>query len=119
MALFLDRWKELTSDQVVFEAVRGFKILFALSPLPRSRLKEPYLFPKDSVLCKTKIQRLIRKDAVMRVEPSDDQFLCFFFVIRKSGGGTCFILNLKDLNSYILSPHFKLEDWYRHLTYAS
>ncbi|KAG5329640.1 GVQW3 protein, partial [Acromyrmex charruanus] len=34
-----------------------------------------------------------------------------FFLIKKSLGGMRFILNLKDSNSYITLPHFKLEDW--------
>ncbi|XP_018360234.1 PREDICTED: uncharacterized protein LOC108759349, partial [Trachymyrmex cornetzi] len=50
--------------------------------------------------------------AVVISNPSKDQFLSSFFLIKKSSGGMRFILNLRDLNAYILPPHFKMEDWH-------
>jgi len=40
-----------------------------------------------------------------------DQFLSPFFVIPKSSGGWRFILNLKHLNQFVYTQHFKIEDW--------
>lgn len=57
------------------------------------------------------IQRLRKKGAILPVDPSEDQFLSPFFLIDKSSGGKRFILNLRNLNSFIEPPHFKLEDW--------
>ena len=45
------------------------------------------------------------------MEPHENQFLSPFFLIDKSSGGKRFILNLRELNSFIDPPHFKLEDW--------
>jgi len=38
-------------------------------------------------------------------------FFLLFFLIDKPSGGKRFILNLRELNTYLSSPHFKLEDW--------
>jgi len=39
------------------------------------------------------------------------QFLSSYFVIKKASGGWRFILNLKQLNKFIVAPHFKMENW--------
>lgn len=57
------------------------------------------------------VDRLQQKGAIVPVKSSKDQFLSSFFLIDKSSGGKRFILNLRDLNSHVEPPHFKLEDW--------
>jgi len=44
------------------------------------------------------------------IQPSLDQFLSSFFLIEKTSGGMRFILNLRDLITYVHPLHFKLED---------
>lgn len=57
------------------------------------------------------ISRLLNKGAIEQVPPAKDQFLSKFFLVEKSSGGMRFIMNLKDLNTYMSPPHFKLENW--------
>ncbi|XP_011866158.1 PREDICTED: uncharacterized protein LOC105561098 [Vollenhovia emeryi] len=111
LALFIERWKELTSDPVVLEAIRGYRLPFLVSPVPRPALRQTRLSAVETVACNKEISRLILKGAVAKVEPSQDQFLSPFFLIKKASGGMRFILNLRKLNSYLLPPHFKMEDW--------
>lgn len=61
--------------------------------------------------CDQEILRLFSKGAIVITSPSENQFLSQFFLIEKVSGGKRFILNLKDLNYYLLPPHFQLEDW--------
>ncbi|KYN12394.1 hypothetical protein ALC57_15442, partial [Trachymyrmex cornetzi] len=110
LALFIDKWRELTSDAVILQAVEGFKIPFTSLPPPRPLLREPAFSAADSAYC-DEIVRLLQKGALTKVAPFEDQFLSSFFLIKKSSGGMRFILNLSDLNLYITPPHFKLEDW--------
>jgi len=80
----------------------------------RPIINEPTFTSSVEAHCDAEIQRLIDKGAISQVVPSEDQFLSPFFLIEKPSGGMRFILNLKDLkdlNLYISSPHFKLEDW--------
>lgn len=54
---------------------------------------------------------LLRKGAIEPVDSRADQFLSSFFLIDKPSGDKRFILKLRDLNTYLSPPHFKLEDW--------
>lgn len=57
------------------------------------------------------IDKLIRCGAIVECEPCEGQFLSSIFLIKKSNGKNRFILNLKSLNKFIYTPHFKLEDY--------
>lgn len=96
---------------MVLNAIEGYRIPFISTPPARASLAEPRLSPSDSSACDTEIERLLIKKAVVAVEPDANQFLSSFFLIEKSSGGKRFILNLRDLNTFINPPHFKLEDW--------
>lgn len=111
LASFIDCWREITSDLTILEAIQGYKIPFSISPPPRPILKEPCFSSAESNSYNAEIERLLQKGALEIVESSADQFLSSFFLIKKSSGGMRFILNLRNLNSYISPPHFKLEDW--------
>lgn len=101
----------ITEDATVLSAIAGYQIPFTSLPPPRVDLPAPTLSPDASQFCDWEIDRLLKKGAIARADPSPDLFLSSFFLIEKSSGGMRFILNLKDLNSYIEPPHFKLEDW--------
>ncbi|XP_033214398.1 uncharacterized protein LOC117171315 [Belonocnema kinseyi] len=57
------------------------------------------------------ISQLKLKGAVEECSPSNDQFISSFFLLPKPDGSLKFILNLKDLNEFIQTEHFKLEDY--------
>lgn len=96
---------------MILGAVKGYQISFSSVPPPRLFLREPSFSAQEVSACDTEVERLLQKSAIEEVTPSADQFLSPFFVIKKSSGGMRFILNLRDLNSYITPPHFKLKDW--------
>ena len=50
------------------------------------------------------------KRAVSEREPYEGQFPSSYFLVQKSSGENRVILNLKNLNSFIDPPHFKMED---------
>lgn len=53
------------------------------------------------------IEDLLRLGAI---NPWECQFLSSNFLVDKSNGGKKFVLNLKELNSFIRTDQFKLED---------
>lgn len=57
------------------------------------------------------ISQLQAKEAVGEFSPSNDQFISSFFLLPKPDGSLRFILNLKDLNEFISTEHFKLKDY--------
>lgn len=111
LSFFLPKWREITSNPVILEAISGYRLPFR--DYPPLQDTEPSLFQSKSeeVICHQEISRLIDKRAIEPVLDCKGQFLSSFFVIRKSSGGWRFILNLKRLNEFIIAPHFKMEDW--------
>lgn len=57
------------------------------------------------------IFNLLDKKAIEKCEPEMDQFCSPIFLIKKPNGSFRFILNLKRLNTFIDTEHFKLEDY--------
>lgn len=56
------------------------------------------------------IQDLIDTGAVTACKHCEGQYLSSYFIIKKSNGKNRFILNLKSLNKFIITEHFKIED---------
>ena len=56
------------------------------------------------------IEKLINKGAVEFCNDQPDQFLSPYFLVPKPDGTHRFILNLKKLNEFIDTDHFKIED---------
>lgn len=56
------------------------------------------------------ISDLLTSGAISRVKSCVGQYISKIFLVPKSDGSNRLILNLKSLNSYLHSEHFKLED---------
>lgn len=56
------------------------------------------------------IDKLLELGAITRCIPSNDQYISKIFLAPKANGGKRFILNLKSLNMFITTTHFKMED---------
>lgn len=78
--------------------------------------QDPSLFPKqsfstkDSLAIQSEISHLLKIEAVRSCSSENGQFISSIFLVPKSNGGQRFILNLKNLNKYVLANHFKMED---------
>lgn len=57
------------------------------------------------------IQNLLNLGAIIPCSPLSDQFISKIFLAEKPNGGKRFILNLKPLNKFIATDHFKMEDY--------
>ena len=55
------------------------------------------------------VQGMVRKGAIVRVGPTRGQFLSSIFLIPKKSGGMRPVINLKNLNRFLESAHFKME----------
>lgn len=108
---YLAKWREITSDPVILQAIKGYKLPFKYHP-PRQEFEPSIqLSDKEMKICRQEIENLYAKGAIEPVSDCEGQFLSPYFVIKKHSGGWRFILNLKRLNEYIIAPHFKLENW--------
>lgn len=56
------------------------------------------------------IDDLCASGAISECESCDGEYLSSYFIVQKKNGNNRFILNLKSLNKFIDTKHFKLED---------
>lgn len=56
------------------------------------------------------ITELCKVGAIKKCKPCSEQFLSAYFLVPKSNGKARFVLNLKPLNKFIKTDHFKMED---------
>lgn len=80
-------------------------------PSPRIYLGEPVFSYEVAKACDEEILCLLSKEAIVTIIPSENLFLSNFFLVQKPSGGWRFILNLNELNRFLSSQHFQLEDW--------
>ena len=55
---------------------------------------------------------MLKKGAVVVLDPKEDQFLSSLFLVKRKDGGNQPAVNLKDLNSNIPYQHFKMEEMF-------
>lgn len=101
----------MTSDQKILEAISGYRLPFTQQPPSQTSEPSVHLSNLEEQFCSQEISRLLYMGAIESALVSELQFLSSFFIIEKPSGGWRFILNLKNLNRFIIAPHFKLEDW--------
>lgn len=108
---FFIQWSDITTDRTVLEVIRNYRIPFTSVLSPRTSLREMEFPQFIAKFCDLEVKRLLLKGAIKQAESCADQFLSSFFLVDKSLEDKRFILNLRELNTYIKSPHFKLKDW--------
>ena len=52
---------------------------------------------------------MLRKSAMVVLDPKEDQFLSSLFLVKKKDGRIHPVVNPKDLNKNILYQHFKMD----------
>lgn len=109
LAFFVNIWSTITGDSMILEAIAGYKIPFRGNPPSRPHLSEPRLSKSDRISCASEIERLLAKGAIRQAQWAQDHFLSSYFLIDKPSGGKRFILDLKPLNRFVSTPHFKME----------
>nr|XP_046491856.1 uncharacterized protein LOC124223672 [Neodiprion pinetum] len=107
---FFKIWKNITSDKFVLACVRGYELKFSKPPNQAYIPSEPSFNPEEFLKHKEQINHLLTLGAVERCSYSPGQFISTYFLAPKPNGSDRFILNLKKLNTFIDTEHFKTED---------
>lgn len=108
---FIENWKRVTSDTRVLEWIDGYEIPFVRSVTQNAVPKKPAWSVEEKTKIKEHIEKLVAKGAISKALPQKDQFLSNIFLIPKPDGSSRLIMNLKKLNDFIETDHFKLEDY--------
>ena len=100
-------WRKLTKDKFVLGCVEGYKIPFLNKP-KQNIVK--FKSKSDSHEVKKAIDSFLEKGVIKRCKESRRQYVSPYFLTLKPDGTNRFILNLKRLNKFVQSFHFKYED---------
>lgn len=97
-------WKSLTTDSNILEIIQGYKIEFSMMPYQHNPRITP--IPKNMTKL-TLIQEEI--DSIIPVLETPKEFISTIFLVPKKSGGMRPIINLKPLNNFVGTIHFKME----------
>lgn len=103
-------WEGITNDVTILSWIDGYKIPFNSFPVQVDIPAQAILSQVEIEKTTDLINKLIDKDAVQKCSPKIDQFISPTFIVPKPDGTYRFILNLKQLNKFIVPVHFKHED---------
>ena len=106
----MEEWRTITNDHSVLSMVNGLVIPFHSTPSQTYIPSTPDWSPAETTALRSEINTLIRIGAVAACEPCDGQFISRIFLVPKADGSSRFILNLKPLNRFVVTHHFKMED---------
>ena len=114
---FANNWKVLTSNLWVLKTVKGFRIPFTSLPSQTTQPAELVFPSEQAAQVREELQSLLGKGAVVPVIYCHKGFylniflvlnLNIFLVLKKNGQMRP-IINLKWLNEWVITEHFKME----------
>ena len=107
---FLENWQKITKDRWVLETIRGYRMEFQESPTQAYRPRPLQVSLIQGTLIDQEVKDLIGKGAVVELpRPQEEGFYSSLFLVPKKDGGQRPVINLKALNRFITTPHFKME----------
>ena len=106
---YLKQWQVITSDRTILDIVKyGLKLDF-LEEIPSCK---PYSIGRgyeEVNIINEEIKKLTKNQVTKITNIEHDDFFSSVFTRIKKDGSHRMILNLKHLNQYISSPHFKMD----------
>lgn len=109
LRFFLNNWKKITSNSRVLRWIRGYVLPLYNIPLQRN-IPNSKILLKDRPYYDKAITELLAMGAIVKCRATKGQYISRTFLADKPKGGKRFILNLKQLNKFVITPHFKMED---------
>lgn len=110
LQFYVPEWSKITKDPRILSWISGYKIPFNCTPIQTNIPKNENFSNIECIKIDTCLQKLVTKGAIINCKPCEGQYLSKIFTVPKPNGDDRFILNLKGLNKFIQTEHFKLED---------
>lgn len=108
---FYNEWRKITNDKFILDVILGYRIPFTSPPLQDLVTKSnKKISNKESLAIAEELKHLTEINAIEKCQPIKGQFVSDIFLMPKKTGGARLILNLKKLNKYLDTDHFKMED---------
>ena len=108
---FVESWKCLLGNPcwIVQSISQGVKLDFLTSPFQVRIQTNMEMGESQWALCNQEIKDLVKKEAIEPIVDSRQCFVSGVFIITKKSESFRPIVNLKALNKFVCSPHFKME----------
>ena len=84
-------------------------MIFLSAPFQKRRPIPSVWSEENRKRCDIEVKELLVKEAIIEISEEDVVFLSKMFVIPKSSGGFRPVFNLRELNSFVDTHHFKME----------
>ena len=102
-------WKQITSDRVILNLVQGCIIEFDNIPI-QNKPPLPCKFSKiEEIAVENEIEMLLNKEVIVPSEHEQHEFVSNIFLRPKKNNTFRMILNLKQLNNFVVYKHFKMD----------
>jgi hypothetical protein len=108
LAHFISNWQILMRDKWT---IKGYEIELVAQPFQTKRPYPPTFNQTQQKLITKELTELCSKGAVTEItQPIPvDIFFSILFLVPKKDSGQRPVINLKNLNSFVNAPHFKME----------
>lgn len=110
LRFFINKWRQITADPVILSYIKGYQIPFHTKVYQTVPHSENTCSKKDFEITFIEIRRLEELGAIEKCYHCEDQYVSNIFLVPKPNGSHRLILNLKQLNKFIHTEHFKMED---------
>ena len=103
-------WKRTTKDKVLLDIIQhGLKLRIVDKPVTNAPFEHPRSIDETAII-NGEIQKLLRKQVIEEVaNDTNTGYYSNLFTNRKKDGTYRTILNLKKINEYCTTEHFKME----------
>ena len=108
LAHFHQNWTQITDNEWILQAIKGHQLEFHRIPPVSTQCYQRELNPDQTVALGKEVQDLLEKEAIERISDPGG-FYSPLFVVPKKDGGWHPIINLKQLNHFLDTTHFKME----------
>ncbi|XP_050512905.1 uncharacterized protein LOC126888594 [Diabrotica virgifera virgifera] len=110
LKFFINRWKDITKDNVVLSWLEGYSIPLISMPNQTYVCAEHKWSPLERLVIKHSVNDLLLSGAISSASPCENQFVSNIFLVPKTDGSYRLVLNLKNFNRFVKTKHFKIED---------
>lgn len=112
MQQFVPAWQDITDDPEVLDWVEHCHLEFIddISPVQEPDYKVIKFNDTESAIIDSEIVKLLNKGVIVESPHSQGEFVSSIFLrLKKNGVDYRMILNLKELNKFIVYRHFKMD----------
>ena len=112
MQQFVPAWKDITDDPEVLDWVEHCHLEFIddAPPAQETDYKIIQFNDAESAIIDSEIVKLLNKGVIVESTHSQGEFVSSIFLrLKKNGVDYRMILNLKELNKFIVYRHFKMD----------